>query len=188
MGWRCPGQCLFDVCTDDTFVFALEGVILQSTKFNQYEVCHGKREGKLTYIIEVAVGSPFWAIPAFQGAWLRKEEHSSVLLPYGVMINSFLFFMEIEMKERPYFERSIQVAGDGWDNVTLGHSVVTWVREALATSAAALALIDLSSASPHCYSTSTLWGVQRVEKFENLGRRLSIYISQHLTVCVFAQN
>lgn len=35
---------------------------------------------ELTYIIEVAVGSPFWAVPAFQGAWLREEEHSWVLM------------------------------------------------------------------------------------------------------------
>lgn len=54
---------------------------------------------------------------------------------------------------------AIQVAGDGWDNITLGHSVVTGVREALAaTAAAALALIDLSSTGPHRYSTATLWG------------------------------
>lgn len=62
--------------------------------------------------------------------------------------------------EWPYFEgqSAIQVVGDGWDNITLGHSVVTGVGEALATAAAALALIDLSSAGPHRYSTATLWG------------------------------
>lgn len=75
--------------------------------------------------------------------------------------------------ERPYFvgKGAIQVAGDGRDNITLGDSVVTGVREALATTAAAaaaaatatgaaaaLALIDLSGTGPHRYSAATLWG------------------------------
>lgn len=54
---------------------------------------------------------------------------------------------------------AIQVAGDGRDNITLGDSVVTGVREALATTAAAaaaLALTDLSGTGPHCYSAATL--------------------------------
>lgn len=60
--------------------------------------------------------------------------------------------------EWSYFEGQgpIQVAGNGGDDVTLGHSVVTGVGEALATAAAALALIDLCSARPHCYCTATL--------------------------------
>lgn len=75
--------------------------------------------------------------------------------------------------EWPYFEgqRAIQVAGDGWDNITLGHSVVTGVGEALAAAAAAaadLALVDLSGAGPHRYSTATLWGFkQQVERCED---------------------
>lgn len=31
-----------------------------------------QQRGALTYVIEVAVGSPFWAVSAFQGAWLWK--------------------------------------------------------------------------------------------------------------------
>lgn len=65
--------------------------------------------------------------------------------------------------ERPYFvgKGAIQVAGDGWDNITLGDRVVTGVREALAATAAstaALALTDLSGTGPHRYSAATLWG------------------------------
>lgn len=70
--------------------------------------------------------------------------------------------------EWAYFkgQSAIQVAGYGWDDITLGHSVVTGVGEALATVAAVLALIDLSSAGPHRYSTATLWGFkQQVERF-----------------------
>lgn len=53
---------------------------------------------------------------------------------------------------------AIQVAGDSWDNVTLGHGVVTGVREALATrAAAALALIYLGGAGPHRYGAAALW-------------------------------
>lgn len=68
-----------------------------------------------------------------------------------------------------YFEgqSAIQVARDGWDNITLGHGVVTGVGEALAA-AAALGLIDLSSAGPHRYSTATLCGFKpQIEMFEN---------------------
>lgn len=68
---------------------------------------------------------------------------------------------------RPYFvgKGAVQVAGDGRDNITLGDSVVTGVREALATTAAAtaaaapaaaLALIDLGGTGPHRYSAATL--------------------------------
>lgn len=54
--------------------------------------------------------------------------------------------------EWPYFEgqSAIQVAGDGWDDITLGHRVVAGVGEALAGAAVAvLTLIYLSSTGPH---------------------------------------
>jgi len=77
-----------------------------------------------------------------------------------------LYFSAIQLyvdtrREWPYFEgqSAIQVAGDGWDNVTLGHSVVTRVGEALAT--AVLALIDLSSAGPHRDSAAAIWGIKQ---------------------------
>lgn len=69
----------------------------------------------------------------------------------------------------PYFEgqSAIQVAGDGWDNIALGHSVVAGVGEALAAAGAALALINLSSTGPHRNSAATLWGfTQQIKRFE----------------------
>lgn len=66
--------------------------------------------------------------------------------------------------EWPYFEgqRAVQIAGDGRDNIALGHRVVTGVGEALASAAAAvLALIYLSSTGPHRYSAATLWGFKQ---------------------------
>lgn len=53
-------------------------------------------------------------------------------------------------------QSAIQVAGDGRDDIALGHCVVAGVGEALAGAAAALALIYLSSTGPHRYSAATL--------------------------------
>lgn len=61
-------------------------------------------------------------------------------------------------------EGAVQVAGDGGDDVALGHSVVAGVGEALsarkaaatAAGAAALALIDLGGAGPHRHSAAAL--------------------------------
>lgn len=57
-----------------------------------------------------------------------------------------------------YFEgeSAIEVAGNGRDDVTLSHGVVTGVREALPAAAAVLALIDLGSAGPHRHGAATL--------------------------------
>lgn len=77
---RRPGSCLYDVCANDKFVFALEGIIAH----NIQHACvpSWQQRGQLTYIAEVAVGPPFWAVSTFQGAWLWKEEHILVLLPH----------------------------------------------------------------------------------------------------------
>lgn len=61
-------------------------------------------------------------------------------------------------------EGAVQVAGDGGDDVALGHSVVAGVGEALAArnaapAAAALALIDLGGAGPHRHGAAALWEV-----------------------------
>lgn len=67
-------------------------------------------------------------------------------------------------------EGAVQVAGDGGDDVALGHSVVAGVGEALAArnaapaaaaAAAALALIDLGGAGPHRHGAAALWEVCR---------------------------
>lgn len=56
-------------------------------------------------------------------------------------------------------EGAVQVAGDGGDDVALGHGVVAGVGEALAArnaAAATLALIGLGSAGPHRYRAAAL--------------------------------
>lgn len=60
----------------------------------------------------------------------------------------------------PYFEgqSAIYVAGNGGDDITLSHSVVTGIGEALAAAAAAvLGLADIRPTGSHRYSTATLW-------------------------------
>lgn len=91
-------------------------------------------------------------------------------------------------RDWPYFEgqRAVQVAWNGWDDVTLGHSVVTGVREALAAAAAAAAaaldLVDLSSTGPHRYGAATLWGYkQQVKRFEKWYWSIWAWVSY--TIC-----
>lgn len=73
-------SCLYDVCANDKFVFVLEGIIVHNI---QHKCDRSwQQRGRLTYIVEVAVGPPLWAVSAFQGAWLWKEEHSLLLLPH----------------------------------------------------------------------------------------------------------
>lgn len=110
--------------------------------------------GQLTDIVEVAVGPPFWAVSAFQGAWLwkgRAQFGAAAALSNGSMQTH----THTHVKGGPYFQGlvAIQFAGDGGD-VTLGHSLVTL---AAAAAAAALALVDLGNAGPHRYSAATLW-------------------------------
>lgn len=79
-GERRPSYCLYDICANGKFVFALEGLIVHNT---QHECDRSRQQrGQLTYIVEVAVGPPFWTVSAFQGAGLWTEEHSLVLLPH----------------------------------------------------------------------------------------------------------
>lgn len=50
--------------------FALEGTTLRSPKVQHVCGASWEERGELTYIVEVAVGSPFGAVSAFQGARL----------------------------------------------------------------------------------------------------------------------
>ena len=61
------GSCV----QDDSCAFALEVTVLQSLK-SQGGLCvlFYRKRGKLTEVIEVAVGSPFCAVPTFQSARL----------------------------------------------------------------------------------------------------------------------
>lgn len=102
--------------------------------------------------------------------------------------------------EWPYFEgqSAVQVARDGWYNVTLGYGVVTGVGEALAAAVLALALIDLSSTGPHSYSAATLWGFkQEGERFENemnicsfiiVSTTFKVLICMKILTCMFTKN
>lgn len=61
--------------------------------------------------------------------------------------------------------------------------MVTGVREALAArAAAALALIDLGSAGPHCYSAAALLRAQIVKRFG--GKKELHYQYEERTLCI----
>lgn len=74
-------------------------------------------------------------------------------------------------------EGAVQVAGDGGDDVALGHSVVAGVGEALAArnaTTAALALIGLSDAGPHRHGAAALWEIRGVKGWGGVEERLFI--------------
>lgn len=106
-----------------------------------------RQRGALTDVAEVAVGSPLGAVPAFQGAGLQEEEETRTDdLPLKWRSAA------APRRRQPYLvgEGAIQVAGDGGDDVALGHGVVAGVGEALAAgNAAALALVAVGDAGPH---------------------------------------